>query len=151
MEKTIIKIYTKIGSNKHILNKGETEEYASKLSQAGFFGNLKVLLLGLVSEDTSNAIVQGKYKETNGGEKKLFALIEICMNRKDIIIRETWEVSKYSNQFLFGVKAYSKWNEEKDEQLIAMYEKEKSISQIAEYMERSHGAIRSRLKKLEII
>ncbi len=47
--------------------------------------------------------------------------------------------------------AYLPWEEKADEILVNFYNEGKSIKEIAEIMERSYGAIRSRLKKLGII
>lgn len=47
--------------------------------------------------------------------------------------------------------AYLPWEEKADEILVNFYNEGKSIKEIAEIMERSYGAIHSRLKKLGII
>ena len=47
--------------------------------------------------------------------------------------------------------AYAPWTEEEEQDLIFHYKQGKTISELIEIFQRNEGAIRSRLKKLDII
>jgi hypothetical protein len=48
-------------------------------------------------------------------------------------------------------KAYEKWSEEEDKNLMAEYSRGKNINELAEDFQRKPGAIRSRLQKLGLL
>jgi hypothetical protein len=48
-------------------------------------------------------------------------------------------------------KAYEKWSEKEDKNLMAEYSRGKSIDELAENFQRKPGAIRSRLQKLGLL
>ena len=61
------------------------------------------------------------------------------------------ELSYMEKQKQLYSNAYQPWTAEDDSKLIEMYNAGESIKQLAEFFDRGRGAIRSRLKKLNII
>lgn len=72
-------------------------------------------------------------------------------------VNEKEETRKiFNSQILKEIKeehpmAYEHWDEKQEEQLIKLFNEQKSISDIAKIMQRKPGGIRARLKKLKLI
>ncbi len=88
----------------------------------------------------------------HAGKNKVIDTMKSAINSKEEILSENHDLKKYSvaNIRLEHTNAYQEWTSDDDENLRKLKGDGKNISELAEIFGRQEGAIRSRLKKIDL-
>ncbi len=92
-------------------------------------GSSQIVITSETGNDGRNRLVDSKLKHGAKANKSRYSINKIRINNKG---------------------AYKPWTEELDEELIDMYLGKEDIKTMAEYFDRTKGAIRSRITKLDL-
>jgi len=100
----------------------------------------------------------GEHKRDTYGLEFVAVIREFASGREELPFPEasietvptSKPISHMEQQKQLHAKAYAPWTEEEDDKLRQYYSEGLSVSEIASKMERNNGAIRSRIKKIEL-
>ena len=78
-------------------------------------------------------------------------MIAIHFFETKVEIKERFQATPYTNWFIHGENSYKPWDIDEEQILKTNFNSQMSIKNIANKLQRSKGAIRSRLRKLGLI